>query len=55
MRERRTFIIVGLILIVASLALAAFMLQPSAQDLLINAAEAMEPTVPLLHRQRLPP
>jgi outer membrane lipoprotein-sorting protein len=44
MRERRTFIIVGLILIVASLALAAFMLQPSAQDLLINAAEAMELT-----------
>ncbi len=42
MRERRTLFIVGLILIVASLSLAAFMLQPSAQDLLVNAAEAME-------------
>lgn len=42
MRQRRTLLIVGLILAVASLALAAFMLQPSAKDLLTSAALAME-------------
>ena len=41
-RNRKTLILVGALLIVASLALAAFMLQPSAADLLTQSAEAMQ-------------
>lgn len=42
MRQRRTLLIVGILIAIASMALAAFILQPNAQDLLTNAVGAME-------------
>ncbi|MBE2221207.1 MAG: hypothetical protein IAF02_06690 [Anaerolineae bacterium] len=44
MRNRKTYIVLAVIVLIASIALVAFALQPSAKDLMLQAIETMQTT-----------